>query len=286
VSALILDCVPYFNEADVWRLRYETLRGVVDGFVVVEARQTHSGQPKERTFTKPEDGEDRVYVYGANLPDPGVAGIPATRRREMYQRNAIATVLNLLSFNGTIADDTILLISDCDEIPRPEAVQALRQRGLEDSEVVIFRQSLYYYNLNTCAGPVWNGTRAARWADVRALSPHVIRYGLGQPDEHYPRYLLLQGGGWHLSYFGGPEQVQAKMRAFLHQELVNDENTDPAAIAARINAGEDVWGRPDNAHGLRLGPAEDVPPPVAADPARWAHFFHPQYQPAEVTHGG
>jgi hypothetical protein len=273
---LVLDCVPYFNEADVWRLRYETLRNVVDGFVVVEAAHTHAGQPKELTFISPELKEDRVYICDINLPDPGVSGLPATRRREMFQRNQIAAfVMRRLA----PSDDTILLISDCDEIPRPEAVNALRLRGLEDGEVVIFRQSLYYYNLNTCAGPVWNGTRAARWADVRALSPHVVRYGLGQPDEHYPRYLLLNGGGWHLSYFGGPEQVQAKMRAFLHQELVTEENASMEAIAARINAGEDVWGRPDNAHGLRLGPAEDVPPPVAADPARWAHFFHPNYTP-------
>jgi beta-1,4-mannosyl-glycoprotein beta-1,4-N-acetylglucosaminyltransferase len=283
VSALILDCVPYFREADVWRLRYETLRGVVDGFVVVEARQTHSGQAKGLTFEAPDD--DRVAYRRLTLPEPDAPGLPATRRREMFQRNALADAASAWG-DHNLPDSTILLISDCDEIPRPEAVAALRQRGLEDGEVVIFRQSLYYYNLNTCAGPVWNGTRAARWADVRALSPHVIRYGLGQPDEHYPRYLLLNGGGWHLSYFGGPEQVQAKMRAFLHQELVNEENTDPAVIAARINAGADVWGRPDNAHGLRLGPAEDVPPPVAADPTRWAHFFHPQYQPAEVTHGG
>ncbi len=283
---LVLDCVPNFNEADVWRLRYETLRGVVDGFVVVEARQTHSGQAKPVQFPYAAWSADHVAV---SLPEPGAPGLPATRRREMYQRNAITTVVDRIKMwdvggdtGDDLPDDTILLISDCDEIPRPEAVAALRERGLEDGEVVIFRQNLYYYNLNTCAGPVWNGTRAARWADVRALSPHVIRYGLGQPDEHYPRYLLMQGGGWHLSYFGGPEQVQAKMRAFLHQELVNDENTAPEAIAARINAGQDVWGRPDNAHGLRLGPAEDVPPPVAAAPEKWAHFFHPDYTPEEV----
>jgi beta-1,4-mannosyl-glycoprotein beta-1,4-N-acetylglucosaminyltransferase len=276
----ILDCTTYFNEADVWRLRYETLRDVVDGFVVVEAGQTHAGQPKELAFldaTEARFANDVTY-RAFDLPEPGAPGLPATRRREMYQRNAIARALEYTAY----PDDTIILISDCDEIPRPEAVAALRQRGLQDGEVVIFRQNLYYYNLNTTAGAVWNGTRAARWADVRALSPHVIRYGLGQPDEHYPRYLLMQGGGWHLSYFGGPEQVAAKMRSFLHQELVTDENTRPEAIAARINAGEDVWGRPGNGHGLQLGLAKDVPPPVAADPGRWAHFFHPSFAPTKA----
>lgn len=281
-APLVLDCCPYFSERDVWRLRYETLRNVVDGFVVVEAAQTHAGQAKGMTFHKParNDGPP-VLCWDVDLPEPGAPGLPATRRREMFQRNSIFHAVQHLLYHGhaDIRDDTILLISDCDEIPRPEAVQALRERGLEDGEVVVFRQTLYYYNLNTCAGPVWNGTRAARWADVRALSPHVIRYGLGQPDEHYPRYLGINGGGWHLSYFGGAEQVQAKMRAFLHQELVTEEGLRPEVIAARIQQGQDVWGRPDNAHGLQLGPAVDLPPPVAANPGAWAHFFHPDYRP-------
>jgi beta-1,4-mannosyl-glycoprotein beta-1,4-N-acetylglucosaminyltransferase len=277
MSQLILDCVTYYNEADVWRLRYETLRDVVDGFVVVEAHQTHSGLPKEPCF--PYANSLEVLHAAIGLPDPGLAGIPATRRREMTQRNAI--YLAIAAQWPALPDDTIILISDCDEIPRPEAVAALRERCLHDGEVVIFRQNLHYYNLNTCAGEIWNGTRAARWADVRALSPHVIRYGLGTHDACYPIFLVAPRGGWHLSYFGGPEQVQAKMRAFLHQEMVTPENTDPAVIAARINAGQDIWGRPDNAHGLQLGPAVDVPPPVAADPARWAHFFHPDWRPAD-----
>lgn len=282
---LVLDCVPFFQESDIWRLRYETLRGVVDGFVVVEARQTHSGQEKGLTFETPRDDGPPVRHYAAHLPDPGVPGIPATRRREMYQRNAIAGAI-LMRFPDGIPDDAILLISDCDEIPRPEAVALLRERGLQDGEVCVFLQRLHYYNFNTQSPQPWPGTRAARWADVRALSPHVIRCGLGQPDAHYPLHIAIQNAGWHLSYFGGADQVEKKMRAFLHQELVTAENTTPEVIAARIQQGKDVWGRPNEGHGLTLGPAEDVPPPVAQEPGRWAHFFHKDYQPVEVTHGG
>lgn len=280
---LVLDCVPYFNESGIWRLRYETLRDVVDGFVVVEAQQTHSGQEKALTFELPSTKGPPVYACDVSLPDPGMPGIPATRRREMYQRNAIAA---FASRHLGPLENTILLISDCDEIPNPAVVATLKQRGLQDGEIVIFQQSFFYYNLNTRAAQLWNGTRAARWADVRALSPHVVRYGLGGTgDGLYPRYLGAPNAGWHLSYFGGPEQVKRKMESFLHQELVTAENTDPATIAARIQSGTDIWGRPDNGHGFSLGPALDVPPPVAADPRRWRHFFHPDYAPKELDHG-
>ncbi len=273
---MIIDCVPFFQERDIWQLRYETLREVVDGFVVIEARHTHSGADKPLTFVCPDDPAVRHYVV--DLPDPGVSGIPATRRREMFQRNAIATCMQQMH----CPDDAILLISDCDEIPRPDAVDSLRRRGLDDGEVVTLFQRLYYYNFNTTSPQPWPGTRAARWSDVRALSPHVIRCGLAQPDSYYPTRLGIHYAGWHLSYFGGVEQVARKMRAFLHQELVTDEVTRPEVIAARLNAGLDVWARDGNGHGFMLGPAQDVPPPVANNPARWSHLFHPSYAPTEA----
>lgn len=267
----VIDAVPFFREQDIWELRYETLRGVVDAFVVVEGKQTHSGQPKGLTFRAPRDGP-RIYYHAVELPDPGAPGIPATRRREMFQRNMLGAALW-----GVAEDGDVVLVSDCDEIPNPVVVAALRERGLDDGDVVTFRQKLCYYDLNTTAGYVWNGTRAARWADVRALSPHVIRYGLGQPDAQYPRHLLAPAGGWHLSYFGGAEAVRTKMTSFLHQELVTPETI--AAAEQRIAAGEDAYGR-----GQRFVRefTDDVPPPVLSDPQRWRHLYHPEYAPQEA----
>jgi hypothetical protein len=277
---LVIDCVPFFNEQELWDLRYETLRGVVDTFVIVEARHTHSGCEKPLTFTAPPDAP--VRTWAASLPDPGMPGIPATRRREMTQRNAIAEAVGSLSFKTPddvwyrdCRDDDILLISDCDEIPNPAVVAELAAHGLPDGHIVVFRQKLCYYDLNTSGGYVWQGTRAARWGDVRALSPHIVRYGIASADPHYPLHLLAMPGGWHLSYFGGADAVRAKMGAFLHQELVTPEAL--GAVEARVAAGEDAYGRGDIP--FQRGPTDDVPPPVLADPARWRHLYHPEHAP-------
>lgn len=272
---MILDCVTFFNEQTLWDLRFEMLRGIVDGFIVVSATSTHSGQPWTPSFRAPDDAP--VSHLTVDLPDPGVAGVPATRRREMTQRNRIVDAV--ASACPDLADDAILLISDVDELPRPGLVAQVAEVGVPDGHILIFRQRLHYYDINTWSpDQAWHGTRAIRWSDARALTPHVARYGLANHDPHYPIWIALDNGGWHCSYFGGVDAIQRKMTAFLHQELVNDATLDRARIMDRIMAGRDLY---DRQHGHRFvrGEQTDIPPPMRDDPRRWASFFAPEYAP-------
>ena len=52
---MVIDCVPFFNELDILKLRLEILNPIVDKFVIEEARYTFSGQPKELCFEKNKD---------------------------------------------------------------------------------------------------------------------------------------------------------------------------------------------------------------------------------------
>ena len=268
---MLIDCFTFFNELDILELRLRELYEVVDRFVLVEATHTHAGQPKPLVF------EQNKARFAPWLPKirhiivhdlPAGAGLPGTRQREMTQRNAI--------LRGLVdADDSdVVLISDIDEIPRAHMVP----QALDPGMVVVYDQTLYYYNLNTsCTNTRWRGTRAALVADVKALSPHVIRYGLGTPDQHYPIYALAQDAGWHFSYFGDVQHIQAKMQSFLHQELVNAETTDADVIAERVANGLDAYGRDDQQ--FTLGPAVDLPTAILLDPMHWQHLFHPDWRP-------
>lgn len=267
---MIVDCCLFFNELDLLELRFRELDRVVDRFVVVESTLTHAGQPKPLYFL---DNQTRfrpwlnkvTHVVAEPLPGDG---IPATRRREMSQRNAILRGLY------DVPDDAVILISDCDEIPRATHVPP----ELPDGMVVVYDQTLHYFNFNTqSTNARWRGTRAARAADVRALSPHIVRYGIGTPDSHYPNYAMMHDAGWHFSYFGDVAHVQGKMRSFLHQELVNEENTDPDTIARRISEGVDIWGREDQKFELRA--AADLPDAVLENLDSWLPYFHPDWRP-------
>lgn len=272
--SFMYDCFPLFQELDILEIRLEELYPVVDRFVIVESTHTHSGKPKPLHYAENRHRyaqyNDKIIHVVESLPDK--EGRAADRRREMSQRNAILRGLM------DAPDDAVVLISDVDEIPRRGAVQLLGG-GIPDGGVVAFVQRLYYYNVNTSAPDrPWPGTRAANIADVRALSPHVIRNGLGQPDAHYPTHFRINDAGWHFSYFGGVQRIREKQDAFLHQELVNPETTDEATIRERMERGEDVWGRVGELNFIH-GSASDLPVAIRCDPMRWLHFFHLDWRP-------
>lgn len=265
----IYDAIPLFQELDLLELRLRELEHVVDRFIVVEANVTHSGHPKPLHFMEQQRRfapwlNKIIYVAVGDMPVGD--GLPATRRREMWQRNAI--VRGLID----ASNDDIVLISDCDELPRASHVP----KSLPDGMIAVYLQKLYYYNFNTHApARPWPGTRACHVGDARALTPHIIRNGIGQPDAHYPQYAAVDNGGWHFSYFGN---IQEKMQAFLHQELVTEENLSPATIAARVASGVDIWGR-EGEQQFVIGPADDLPDTVLADLPTYASFFAPGWEP-------
>lgn len=284
----VYDCFPVYNEFDLVRLRLDTLRRVVDDHIAVVSDITHAGHENPHYKRWVGDGEESCGFYeSSDFRDLNVyfrwdrmkygSGIPATRRREMFQRNGITEALEEYHRQQCrLQNDDIILISDADEIPDPRIVEKLAAQGLPEGVVVIFRQRLCYYDLNTTQGYVWQGTRAVRWDDLRALSPHVVRYGLGAHDEHYPHYGVAMPGGWHLSYFGGADRVREKMVNFLHQELVNEDTANAEKIAARIAAAEDIYGRSESHWTVER--TDDVPPPVLTNPERWKHLWRPGYE--------
>ena len=267
-----IDACLLFNELDLLELRLTELAGVVDRFVVVEATRTHKGTLKPLYYAENKarfaEWEDKIVHIVCPLADDG-DGLPAIRRREMIQRNAIIQGIR------DCADNDILLISDCDELPRSELIPS----HIEDGVIATYLQKLYYFDFNTYAPDrVWPGTRVCRVADARALSPHVIRNGLGQPDRIYPQYMHIENGGWHYSYFGGAAAIQHKMTEFLHQELVTSANTTQAAIEQKVSEARDIWGR-DGEQTFTIGPADDLPYAVLRDLPKWSHHFRADWAP-------
>ena len=150
---MVIDAVCFFQELDLLELRLTELDAVVDRFVIVEANRTHKGTLKPLHYAENKarfaEWENKIVHIVCPLMDDG-DGLPAIRRREMTQRNAILQGIR------DCADDDVILISDCDEIPRSELIPTY----LEDGIVATYLQKLYYYNFNTYAPDrVWPGTR-------------------------------------------------------------------------------------------------------------------------------
>ncbi len=129
----IIDAVTFFKEAEILQLRLELLWDVVDKFVVVEANRTHSGEQKPFIFPDLENSTLKDYrskivfhpvqfdIGGLDLDakPSGYSPRSAHWKLENAQRNEIDRACRDFS------PFDILMISDVDEIPDPDALKVI-----------------------------------------------------------------------------------------------------------------------------------------------------------------
>jgi beta-1,4-mannosyl-glycoprotein beta-1,4-N-acetylglucosaminyltransferase len=196
---MIFDCFLFFNELELLDLRLATLAECVDKFILVEMTVTHQGKPKPLYYA---DNKDRYQRYAHKIVHVVIDDCPISDswRRENFHRNGVMRGLQ------DCAADDVILISDVDEIPKPELVISHKN----DCDVMVFNQQLYYYYFNCeCIDwRNWAGTNLIQYHLLRKTSPQSIRQ-TGKPIEF---------GGWHFSYLGGAKRIEEKLKAFCHTE--------------------------------------------------------------------
>ena len=139
---MIYDCIPFFNELDILKLRMQILAPYVDRFVLEEASVTFSGEKKEMLFSKNREMfrefEDKIiYIAVENSPMSGVT----THERDKFQKNQL-----IRGMAGCKPDD-IVIFSDVDEIPNPETLQEIL-KDFDPSKIYHLAQRMFYCFLN------------------------------------------------------------------------------------------------------------------------------------------
>ena len=242
---MIYDCFSFFNELDLLEIRLNVLKDVVDKFVLVEAGETHTGKPKPLYF---KENASRFAAFRERIVYICIEKFPDICRtdwgRENYQRNAIA--------KGLIdaKDDDVVLVSDLDEIPRPEAIA----KCVGKPGVTVFDQTYYafYLNYRNVRQQWWHGTRMVSYKDFC----HAFDGVEVMRDEFLPEWVnegttaskfrcrrlprsrggqrIVKNGGWHFTCLGGAEAVLAKMKAVVpHHDFDPD---DSALTVERIES--------------------------------------------------
>ncbi len=234
---MIYDCFTFFNEFDLLEIRLNELNSVIDKFVLVEATKTFSGIDKPLNFQKNKHRFEKflhkiIHVIVDEYPE-----INGDWVIENHQRNAILNGLK------DCKDDDIVLISDCDEIPSPNAVLYNKDKpGLK-----IFEQTMYYYYLNLKASSKWiSGTRMLFYKDLKNGFDNVENYSktvikelnIGttpQKVRHVTHGILVRNAGWHFTYTGGVDMIVKKITSFSHFREVT--NIDKNKIEKEIRTG-------------------------------------------------
>ena len=237
----IFDCFMYFDEEVVLDLRLNTLNEFVDYFVIVESIFTHKGDKRELRFDhkKFEKYKDKIiYLVYEEQPE-GLVKIKDQNSdhggyiinallRENGQRNFISKGLSLAD------DEDFVLISDVDEIPNLKSINFKNYQ----KKIIQFRQEMFYYKFNLkLPNLVWTGTKACKKKNL--VSPQWLR---NIKDKKYPFFRLdtyfsktkyisvefIDNGGWHFSNIKSAEEIEHKLKSYLHHREfdINPLNTE------------------------------------------------------------
>ena len=222
---MIHDCFVFFNEYEAMTIRLNELYDVVDHFVIVVASHTFRGERYKPDYLDfPAKKTTLVEVTEALPENPWEA--------EKYVRNQIMRGLTRAN------PDDLVVISDADEIPRPEVLATFKAGGYHASPYRLIPR-----NFSLCLD--WESPEEAHRFPVV-----VPRWYLDKHSPHYCRentdreMLTVTEAGWHFSSLGGPHRVSKKLRSFAHDDL-GDDVAHPSHILRCIQTGRDLLGRWD-----------------------------------------
>ena len=207
----IFDCFTFFNELEILELRLQETFDVVDYYVISELELTFTGQKKPLYFL---ENAERFRPFRDKIIHLVVNDVPNSNNpldREHFQRNAIVRGLQ------DARDDDFILITDVDELIRPDFLAAAKDRpGYTVFNVPMYQ---FYFNLLERAigwYPPYGFTRKyldripnlshARWDRT------AIQASFPAPD----LYRVIPNSGWHFTHLGGIERLQQKFRSYSH----------------------------------------------------------------------
>jgi len=131
--------------------------------------------------------------------------------------------------------DTLVLVTDLDEIVNEETLRRLKQTGL--SEPHSLNLNLYYYNLN------W---KVCDWNQCY-ITPFNVLDNVFKGDMQTMRFKsvgqmkIIPNAGWHLSYFMPAEKIAYKLKSFSHTEYSGDSYTNLEHIKHCISTGKNLF---------------------------------------------
>ncbi len=225
----IFDCIKFFNEFEILDLRFMTLYDHVDHFVIVEANKTHTGKPKnflleERKAQYEKYWDKVIYVKVEDLPTYSRDDIWIP---ENFQRNCISRGLD-----GVAKPGDKIFVSDCDEIWNP----TVARYHLNNTQMVVFEQKLFYYYVNCKQNQMWSGTCMGTYGN----------FGTPQDLRNYARFqrhIPVIDGGWHYSFMGDANKIKEKVENIAESHYIIDLVGDVDKIKERRESITDLWDR-------------------------------------------
>ena len=235
----IFDCITFFEENFLLKIRFEILNKFVDYFVICESNYGHDGVKKKINFNK-----NRYPKFKNKIIHLIIKKFPSNTNRwnkQDYQRNYL--------FNGIAKakPDDMIIFSDSDEIPNPFLFEKFKSKN--KYFLFIQKHFCYKFNIYNSNEYKWEGSRACKKKYLKDFN--WLRTKIRKKNINYPFWRIdkirninvLNNGGWHFSYFLTTTQIKNKIKSNPHTEFINKKNLNPKTIKERIKNTLDPLGR-------------------------------------------
>ena len=258
VRRKVYDLFLISNELDWLDIRLNELDSEVDYFIILEADSTFQEGPKAlrllehwQDFARfhPKMIRQTVKLSEAKLPDGD------TWEHERFMRNSLFDQgMAELPEHARPEKGDVLLVSDIDEIPRPETISLLRNCAFPQR--VTLRSHFYYYSFQ------WQH-RGEQWAHPQAtyfdgfdktIKPEELRSGAQKSP-----YFELYNAAWHCSScMATLNDLVDKITSFSHKGYNHPHILDRARLLQTVRNGVDLFERKDQIYD-RIDNNSDIP---------------------------
>ena len=230
----LFDVFLFLNELDLLELRLKTLYPIVDYFVITEVNETFSGKSKSLIFEKNRERFkefNHKIIYNPittkeliSLKQPKWKnyvsdlnkslshkhkGKPARYIKESLRREISHRDSAILGFYDIANKDDLILLSDLDEIPNPEAISVAITKKITKPHY--FKMKWFLYWINNQVSEPWFGTVLFKFKNLEGNSLDNFRFA--SSNEIKVPGPIIKNGGWHFSYLGGIDAIIYKLKS-------------------------------------------------------------------------
>lgn len=244
----IVDCFRFFNEKELLELRYHILKDHVDKFIILQGNKTQSGNPcellAEKYITELNLPREKFIIVNVDLPgndeyvdtkeEDIIFRQLSGQSNDTYQNSLNARsrerilLDSLLTVVKDQCDTDVFLVSDCDEIIKPEYLNWFTDLALQHPNHLI-KIPLVELQGGANLRAYSSETNQPISTDhvffictkkhFEQCTPFKMRFNINNPFEVV--YITQDGNrieecGWHFSWMGDSNRLKLKQKSTSH----------------------------------------------------------------------
>tara|TARA_B110000037_G_scaffold164567_1_gene186086 strand:+ start:466 stop:1677 length:1212 start_codon:yes stop_codon:yes gene_type:complete len=246
----IVDCFLFYNELQLLEFKLKELNDIVDYFVLIESKQTHTGNKKELYYEKNKEmfseyNHKIVHIIHDHNATAETGDSWSNEKEQRFYGTKGVAQLNL-------SDDDFIILSDLDEIADKNTLRSIKKYFWREMKPIsCLEQDMYYYNINNKLETKWHQSKILNYKTYKEYVDNprkfntILRPEYNPDGRHVGHYPIIKNGGWHFSYFGDINFIKNKIKNFAHTELSHFGDETHENINEKIQNNKDIFDRED-----------------------------------------